>query len=191
MIVRDRIYTIDDVWHLSQLPENEHIFFYLIDGELVSMSRPGGVHGKIAALIAHYLLTFVLARDLGEVTVESGFHSADTRTTLLGPDVAFIHRDRAPQPFPARFVPTMPDLAVEVLSPSNTVPEARRKAELYLQHGTALVWLVNPEEKQVEVWRRTADDETVTASIGSDGVLNGEPVLPGFSLDLGSLFSRV
>ena len=191
MIVRDRTYTIDNVWQLSQLPENEHIFFCLIDGELFSMPRPGGLHGQIASLIAHFLWTYVLERDLGRVTTESGYHPPDSRTTLLGPDVAFIERDKAPEPFPTRFVPVMPDLAVEVLSPSNTMPEARRKAELYLQHGTALVWLVNPEEKTVEVWRRSADDETVTKQVGSDGVLIGEPALPGFRLDLGRLFARV
>ena len=111
-----------------------------------------------------------------------------SRTTLLGPDVAFIGHDKAPEPFPTRSVPAMPDLAVEVQSPSNTMPELHRKAELYLQHGTALVWLVNPDEKTVEVWRRTAADETVTTRFGSDGVLTGEPALPGFTLDLGGLF---
>ena len=48
MIVRDRVYTIDGVWRLSQLPENEHKFLYLIDGELFFRSRPGGAHGLIA-----------------------------------------------------------------------------------------------------------------------------------------------
>ena len=64
MIVRDRTYTIDDVWELSQLPENEHKFYYLIDGELFFMSRPGRVHGLIASLIAHFLWAYVLERDM-------------------------------------------------------------------------------------------------------------------------------
>lgn len=189
MIVRDRIYTVDDVWRLAQLPENEHKFYTLIDGELCFMSRPGGVHGLLASLIAHFLWTYILDRDLGHVTTESGYHPPDSLTTLLGPDVGYVHRDRAPQPFPARSVPVMPDLAVEVLSPSNTWPELRRKAEVYLQHGTTLVWLVNPDEQSVEVWRRI-DGKPTSETVASDGVLSGDPVLPGFSLALDALFSR-
>ncbi len=190
MIVRDQVYTIDDVWRLSQQPENEHKFYYLIDGELFFMPRPGGLHGLIASLIAHFLWTYVLERDMGRVTTETGFHPPDTRITLLGPDVAFIHRERAPKPFPLHFVPVMPDLAVEVLPPSNTLPELRRKAQVYLQHGTAIVWLVNPEEKTVEVWRKTADDELTSETFGSADVLSGEAVLPGFTLELNALFSH-
>ena len=188
MIVRDRVYTIDDVWRLSQLPENEHKFFYLIDGELLFMSRPGGAHGLIASLIAHFLWAYVLERELGQVTTETGYHPPDSRTTLLGPDVGFVHRERAPQPFPTRFVPVMPDLAVEVLSPSNSLPELRRKAENYLRHGTALVWLVNPDDKTVEVWR-LHDEKTTSETVGPGGALAGEPVLPGFRLALNALFS--
>ena len=188
MIVRDRVFTIDDVWRLSQLPENEHKFFYLIDGELFFRSRPGAVHGLIASLIAHFLWSYVLGRELGQVSTETGYHPPDSRTTLLGPDVGFVHRERAPRPFPTRFVPLMPDLAVEVLSPSNSLPELRRKAEDYLRHGTALVWLVNPDDKTVEVWRLD-DQKTTSETVGSGGALEGEPVLPGFRLELDSLFS--
>ncbi len=188
MIVRDRVYTIDDVWQLSQLPENEHKFFYLIDGELFFMSRPGRIHGLIASLIAHFLWSYVLERDIGEITTETGYHPPEDRTTLLGPDVAFVRRERLPEPLTAHFYPVMPDLAVEILSPSNTMPELRRKAQVYLRHGTALIWLVNPDEKTVEVWRKTADGETVNETV--DSVLNGESVLPGFTLGLDSLFSR-
>lgn len=188
MIVRDRVYTIDDVWRLSQLPENEHKFLYLIDGELFFMSRPGGVHGLLASLIAHFLWTYVLERELGQVTTETGYHPPYSRRTLLGPDVAFVHRERAPQPFPSRSVPVMPDLAVEVLSPSNTLPELRRKAEVYLRHGTALFWLVIPENKSVEVWRLD-DEKTTSETVGPGGALDGESVLPGFRLELDALFS--
>ena len=190
MIVRDRAYTIDDVWQLSQQPENEDKYYYLIDGELLFMSRPGGVHGLLASLIAHFLWTYVLERDAGQITTETGYHPADDRTTLLGPDVGFVYRERAPEPFPLRFVPLMPDLAVEVLSPSNSLPELRRKAEVYLRHGTALVWLVKPDDRTVEVWRLKDEGESTSEIVGPTGVLTGEPVLPGFNLDLNALFSR-
>ena len=108
---------------------------------------------------------------------------------MLGPDVGFVRRDRLPEPVTAQFYPLMPDLAVEVLSPSNTLPELRRKAEVYLRHGTTLVWLVNPDEKTVEVWRM-AGDEATSETIAPDGALSGESLLPGFSLALDTLFAR-
>ena len=188
MIVRDRVYTIDDVWRLSQQTEHEADRYCLIDGELFVTMSPGELHGTLASEIARLIGNFVFENDLGRVTVETGYHPAGSRETLLLPDVAFRSKTRAPGPARAGFVPTMPDLAVEVLSPSNTLDELRRKAQVYLRHGTALVWLVNPDEKTVEVWRKTADGETINET--ADGVLNGESVLPGFALDLDSLFSR-
>ena len=161
MIVRDRVYTIDDVWRLSQLPENEHKFLYLIDGELLFMSRPGGAHGLIASLIAHFLWTYVLERELGRVTTETGYHPPDSRTTLLGPDVGFVHRERAPQPFPARYVPVMPDLAVAVLSPSNSMPELRRKAEdlSAAWHGAGLARESGRQDRRSMALGRREDDQ--------------------------------
>lgn len=191
MIVRDQVYTIEDVWQLSQQPENDAERYYLIDGELFITMSPGELHGTLASEIARLLGNFVFEHGLGRVTVESGYHPSNSQETLLRPDVAFRKRARISGPARSGFVPVMPDLAVEIRSPSNTMPELRRKALVYLQHGTALVWLVNPDEKTVEIWRRSAADETVTTRIGSDGVLAGEPVLPGFTLDLGRLFSRV
>ncbi len=190
MIVRDRVYTVDDVWKLSQLPENEHKFFYLIDGELHYMSRPGRLHGLIASLIAHFFWAYVLEKDIGEVTTETGYHPTGIKTTLLGPDVGFVRRERLPEPVIDHYYPLMPDIAVEVLSPSNTLPELRRKAEVYLRHGATLVWLVNPSEKSVEVWRLT-DDELTSETVGPAGALSGESVLPGFTLDLSRLFARI
>lgn len=84
----------------------------------------------------------------------------------------------------------MPDLAVEVLSPSNTLPELRRKAEVYLQNGTALVWLVNPDEKTAETWR-LENGKTISETVGTGGALDGQPGLPGFRLELDALFSLV
>ena len=82
----------------------------------------------------------------------------------------------------------MPDIAVEVKSPSNTVAELRRKASIYLQHGTQLVWIVIPDRKGVEVCRLDDNGNMQTEFIGADGALSGEPVLPGFALELALLF---
>ena len=188
MTIKERLYTIDDVWRLAQLPENEHKQFYLIDGELFWDMPPGFLHGHIAGLIFHYFLLFAAEHDLGKPTVESGYYPADDRRTLLAPDVAFVRKEKVPLENPTQLVAAMPDIAVEISSPSNTLAELRRKAAVYLANGTELVWLVLPEEPGVEVWRKGPGGEPATEFVAREGSLTGEPVLPGFALDLQRLF---
>ena len=188
MAIQEKLYTVDDVWRLSQQPENEDKRYYLIDGELYWEMRPGYTHGRLAGHIFRHLLNYAEARDLGDGSVESGYFPADYRHTLLGPDVAFMRKENVPPVDHEQFVARMPDLAVEIQSPSNTLAELRRKAAVYLANGTELVWLVLPERAGVEVWRLDADGEPASEFVARDGSLSGEAVLPGFSLDLQNLF---
>jgi len=188
MVIKERLYTVDDVWQLSHLPENELKHFFVIDGELFWDMPPGYLHGRIAGIIVRYLSIYAEEHDLGEVTGEVGYYPADDRHTLLAPDVAFIRKQAAPSDTHEKFVPRMPDLAVEISSPSNTLAELRRKAAVYLAKGTELVWLVLPERAGVEVWRAGAEGLPVSEFIAQDGSLTGEQVLPGFTLDLQRLF---
>ena len=188
MAIQEKLYNIDDVWQLAHLPENENLSLYLIDGELYSAMRPGGEHGQLAAEIAYFLLHYVKPRQLGAVTVESGYYPSPDRSTVLGPDVAFIRKARMPQPFPKRFLPMMPDLAVEVLSPRDSLQALQRKAAIYLDNGATLVWIVLPSEQAVDVCRRSADAGLQITRVSRRGRLTGEPVLPGFSLDMKLIF---
>ena len=83
----------------------------------------------------------------------------------------------------------MPDLAVEVVSPSQTLAETRRKAAVYLRHGTVMVWLIDPERHTAESWTSAEDGAAKSAIIDRDGELPGGAVLPGFALPLKRLFS--
>ena len=188
MAIRERLYTVDDVWQLSQQPENDNKHFYLINGELYWDMPPGFLHGRIAVLIARYLSIYAERHDLGEVTGEVGYFPADDRYTLLAPDVAFIRKGNLPPADHEKFVPRLPDLAVEIQSPSNTLAELRRKAAVYLANGTEIVWLVLPQRDGIEAWRVDADGQPASEFIARDGSLSGEQVLPGFSLDLQRLF---
>ncbi|MCY4070840.1 MAG: Uma2 family endonuclease [Chloroflexi bacterium] len=190
MALQEKLYTVEDVWRLSQLPENELKHYYLIDGELFWDMPPGYAHGRIAVLIVSYLLNYAEEHDLGEGTVETGYYPIDDRHTLLAPDVAFIRKEYVPPADHEKFVPRMPDLAVEIQSPSNTVAELRRKAVVYLANGTAIVWLVLPARQGVEVWRAGADGEPQSEFVSRDGSLSGEQILPGFALELQRLFPR-
>jgi Uma2 family endonuclease len=78
-----------------------------------------------------------------------------------------------------------PDLAVEVLSPSDRMADALAKVAMYLQAGTRLVWLVNPATRTVVVFRSEVDPET----LGETDALDGDNVLPGFSVPVTEIFA--
>jgi len=102
------------------------------------------------------------------------------------PDVAYISKARMPER-PERGAPIPPDLAVEVKSPTDSKRQLRKKAERYLDLGTSLVWLVFPDEQIVEVYSAKAND---VQTVGIDGVLSGENVLPDFTLPVHVIFEE-
>ena len=188
MVIQQKLYTVDDVWELSHRPENENKYYYLIDGELFWDMPPGGEHGDLAAELIYRLRSFTEGQDFGKFTVETGYHPPGKRHTVLAPDVAFISKARAPQPFPKKFVPLMPDLAVEILSPTDSLQAVRRKAATYLANGASLVWIVLPAEQGVDVCRASEGAGLNIQFVGRDGSLSGEDVLPGYELELKLLF---
>jgi len=187
MELREGLYDIDKLWEIVCNADDDR-YFELIEGEIFEMSPPGGEHGAIAGEIYYFFRLFDPQRKLGIPTVDAGYHPTDKRDTVLSPDVAFTKFERAPDPFPSSWVPLMPDIAVEVKSPSNIVAELHRKAATYLQHGTQLVWIVMPDRKGVEVCRHDDNGNMQIEFIGADGALSGESVLPGFTLELALLF---
>lgn len=188
MVLRQRLYTIDDVWEFAHQAENENVRFELIEGELIRIPPPGFEHGDLVIEIAYCLKDFVKKRDLGRVTAETGYHPPDTRHTLLSPDVAFLSHARSPKAQRSKYVPNMPELAVEVMSPSDTLKALRAKAARYLDYGAEIVWIVSPAEQGVEVCRAGLAGDMNTEFIGRDGTLQGDHVLPGFALDLREIF---
>ncbi len=184
MTVQQRLYDVQDLWQLYCQPGMDQKRFELIDGELFEMSGRGGVHGRIAIRLGRYLYSFAEENALGIITAGTGYHKSGDRFTLLLPDIAFISYARAPVPFPEKFVPVMPDLAVEIRSPSNSLADLRHKAGVYLRQGTQLVWIVLPAQASVEIHRPQSAAET----LGLGDALSGEDILPGFALDISLLF---
>jgi Uma2 family endonuclease len=156
----------------------------LIDGKLVEVSPSGGDAGWISGEIAFHLKAYVRSRGLGWVfPPETGFILFDDRATVRSPDAAFVRRDRLTRPTKG-FVPLAPDLAVEVLSPTDRTPDALAKVTMYLQAGVHLVWLVDPDRSTITVFRPDA-----TIDILREGdILDGEDVLPGFSVPVAEIF---
>ena len=188
MATQERLIDIDAVSELMRQPAFADKRFYLMDGVIFEMSPVQRVHSRLAMRLGTYLTQFVEDHDLGEVHTELGFYSAGDRTTLLAPDLAFVSHARLRNQPEDGFLSVMPDLAVEVASPSNSVAQLRRKARIYLDNGTSLVWIFLPSERGVDVCR-TADGARLDIEfVGADGSLSGEDALPGFELPLSRLF---
>lgn len=188
MVIRQQLHTVDSVQHLLRTPEYNRRRFYLIDGELFEMSPVQRIHSRLASRIDRIIGLFVEEHDLGETHVELGFYTAGDRTTLLAPDVAFVSHARLRNQPEDGFLSIMPDLAIEIVSPSNSLRQIRRKARIYLDYGASLVWIVNPTRKGVDVCRSATGARLDIEFVGADGVLSGEDALPGFELELSRLF---
>lgn len=187
--VKKRLYTIDDLADLPNRVGNRDVSYELHDGELIEMSPASDMHSWLAAELTRLLGNYGREHKLGYAFVEGGYYPEGDRHNLYGPDVAFVRRERLSFPLRGTFSGFMPDLAVEVKSPSNTRREMRDKAAFYLTNGAKLVWIVLPSDETAEVWRLSADGAFSSEIIASDGALDGEDVLPGFSLELRRLFT--
>ena len=188
--VKSRMYTVDEVWDMACDPANEGRKFYLIDGELFEEPMTNRMHSRLAIRIGRYLDIFAEESGLGEAHGEGSHRPAERGETLLRPDVSFTRYERLSDSPLYSYIRTMPDLAVEIRSPSNSMPELRRKAETYLRHGSEIVWLVLPEREGVEEWTLGADGRMQSQFINRDGALDGGNTLPGFSLPLRQLFPQ-
>ena len=157
----------------------------LVDGEPIELSpaagRSGWISGNVFALLANH----VRKSQLGwAFPPETGFVLFDDRQTVRSPDAAVVLRDRLAAP-PDTFVPLAPDLAVEVLSPSDRMADAMSKITMYLQAGVRLVWLVDPETLTVTIFRQDAAPKMV---VGGE-LLDGGDVLPGFAVPVVEIFA--
>jgi Uma2 family endonuclease len=171
---------------LLLLVERERRLCELVEGTLVE--KPVGYdESRIAGLIITYMNLFVLERNLGSVTGPDGTIRLQPGLVRL-PDVAFASWNCFPSgKLPQVPIPEIaPDLAVEVLSKSNTKPEITRKLGEYFQAGVRLVWVVDPKKRTVRVY--TAPKTSILKKYGES--LDGGDVLPGFSLPLAKIFVR-
>ncbi len=157
----------------------------LVRGEVVPMTFPGFEHGVIAARVTARLLSFVEANALGFVTTETGFILERDPDTVRGPDVAFVSLARlGGQTLPKKFWPSAPDLAVEVISPSQRPKGVREKVRSWFAAGARQVWLLYPVTRTVYVLISPTDVQI----LGPGDTLLGGDLLPGFSCPVAAFF---
>jgi len=176
--------TAQEFWELygnKKLPKYE-----LVKGEVVEVAPPGGVHGGVAANIAADLVLHVRQNRLGRVMVETGYYLERDPDTVRAPDVSFIRAERLSQEgLPRGWVDGAPDLAIEVVSPTDTAAEVEAKVHDYLRSGARRVWVFYSSARRVVVY---SQDGSVRWHRETD-VLEDQELLPGFSLPLGEIFT--
>ena len=178
--IRKRIWTDEE---LEALPKDGYKC-ELLDGEL-NKSPVHASHGIICVRLASLLSVFAQRCKLGEVFDSStGFWLSEN--VLLSPDISFVSKTRLKKVMisPDKFIQGAPDLAVEVLSPSDRMKQVHRKLDLYFEHGTRLAWLVNWKTEQIHIYAQ----DNIAALTRPNDMLSGGDVLPGFKCRIGRLW---
>jgi len=169
---------------LLALPDDGYTY-ELVEGELRQMPPTSGEHSRVELYIAFWLMSFVYRNRLGKVYgSDAGFRLKRSPDTVLCPDTSFVRTERVPQDDRTGIMELPPDLAVEVVSPSNTINDMDDKVGVYLAAGTSLVWVVRPRHRQVTVYTSVGHARI----LGDTDVLDGGDVLPGFTLPVVDVF---
>lgn len=132
-----------------------------------------------------YLATHVEDHDLGICpAAETGYKIASDPDLVRAPDASFIRKDRLMGSLTRKFFPGVPDLAVEVVSPDDTKREVAEKVNMWLAHGTQVVWVADPRPMNVVIHRVGKKPQILNVS----DEIRGEPLLPGFVLPLAKVY---
>ncbi len=155
----------------------------LNDGELITMPPPGFLHGRVQSKIFAALVAYLSRSQVGEVVSDAGFVLSRDPDVVRQPDLAFVDRKRYAAGTPVGYLEGAPELAVEVVSPSQPAVDLRIKVRQYLQSGAAEVWVVYPETREVQVFAASGGERTLPETETLETSL-----LPGFSLPIRTLF---
>ncbi len=159
----------------------------LVEGVIVVKSPTGWLHGGVEQRFGQTLGAFVDYHQLGRVLVgEVGIYTRRNPDTVRGADVIYISKARLAQVKSRSYLDVAPELVIEVLSPDDRWSEVKQKLREYFAIGVVLVWVADPSDKTVSVYRSLTD----VRILGEDDLLSGEEVLPGFSIPVASLFAE-
>ena len=174
--------TADDLLRLY----SEGVRGELIRGELCQTMPVGHEHGKIVVNLTVLLGTYVKAQKLGELTAsDAGVWLERDPDTVREPDIAYFSAEKMPPGVRVTgYAEVVPDLVVEVASPSDSLREINDKALMWLSYGVSLVWVVNPDSRSIDVYRTGHATSTLLES----DTLDGLDALPGFACPVSDVF---
>jgi Uma2 family endonuclease len=178
-----RLLTADDLLRLS----GRGVRGELVRGVLHETMASGHRHGKIAVNMVMELNNFVKPRKLGTlVASDSGVWLERDPDTVREPDVAFTSAEKIPLGAEINgYAEVVPDLVVEIVSPSDSRRWARDRAQMWLGHGAPLVWIVHPDTRTIDVYRLGE----AAMTLQEDDSLDGYQVLPGFTCSVSAIFA--
>ncbi len=182
-ITATKLLTADDLLRL----DSQGIRGELIRGVFHEIMSSGLEHGEIAAKLTILLGIFIMPRRLGRLaTSDVGVWLERDPDTVREPDIAYFSAARLPPDVRITgYAEVPPDLVVEIVSPSDTRREVREKARMWLSYGVALVWVVQPDTRTVDVYEPDQAAVTLTAQ----DTLDGSEVLPGFTCPISDIFN--
>jgi Uma2 family endonuclease len=178
--------TASEFFEWVHRPENRNRFFELDSGEVVEMPPPGKLHGFVCGNVAGILRNFAIQRRKGYVcTNDAGVIVERDPDTVRGPDVTFYEDAQTIENMDRQYADRPPVLAVEVLSPDDRVNRVIRRITQMLHAGVGVVWLVDPEGRDVSVNRPGQDPILVR----EEQELSGDPALPDFRCRVADFFA--
>lgn len=175
--------TILSLEQFEQLPD-DGLLHELDEGDLVVMPPPKPRHGTVLLTLGNLLKEFLRKTPAGSVTTQIGFLLKQEPATVRAPDVAFLRGTRAQLALSNEYIEGAPDLAVEIVSPSDSASQMMRKVNQYLRSGGHTVWVVYPESRQAHVFEAAGTSRV----LGEDQTLDAPNLLPGFSVPVKNLF---
>jgi Uma2 family endonuclease len=177
--------TAEEFCDFVHRPENANKWFELVRGEVIELPPPLKRHGVVAGNFARLIGNFLVQRRKGYLTSnDSGVILERHPDTVRGPDVAVYEDAQSWDELHPKYGEVPPVLAVEVLSPDDKANKVNRKLGDYLKAGVGLVWLADPEERTVTVYRKGCEPRLFEAT----DEVTGEDVLPGLAVKVADCF---
>lgn len=152
-------------------------------GELITMPPPKSLHSRVARKVSLAIEAILQKSGFGEALQEAGYILSHDPLTIRQPDVSVLSKTRIQSADPESYFEGAPELAVEVVSPSDSAEDLELKVRQYLQSGARQVWIVYPKSKCVHVF--SGGDVII---LHESQMLEGEDLLPGFAVKVADLF---
>lgn len=182
MAVQEKLYTAEE---LAKMPENDK-FTELVNGVIIRLEPEGFAHAVLSSRISYEISAFVHEQHVPGYVLGfgAGYILSRNPDTVRTTDAAFISKSKLPDGLTGFFFPTAPDLAVEIVSPDDKAKLVQEKLDQFLQAGAQLIWVFYPKTRTVAVHTPSGSQ-----TVDINGVLDGDPVLPGFKLAVRDVFA--